>query len=307
MNNTPLVSIAMCTYNGDRYLQQQINSLVDQTYPNIELVIVDDGSTDNTLRLLESYKATDTRITIHQNPQNLGYVKNFEKAISLCKGDYIALTDQDDIWELNKIEALVNNIGDAVLIYHDSILIDNNGEKIRLMSDLFNMYTGNSPLPFLFFNCISGHSMMFTKQLVSVLGAFDNRFYHDWWIAFVAANTGTVKYLDQALVKYRQHQDANTDILRSRKKSGTKKPKYSELNLPWLKNCERLDGRCQHFIEQLIHDHIHPNALNRLHLFKLLLSNFNLLFYTKKRSTLNKLNVVRKMAFYRRKVYYTLK
>ena len=102
--NIPLVSIALCIYNGERFLKEQLETLVNQTYKNIEIVAVDDCSTDSSVLILETYKAKYPFINIHRNARNLGYVKNFEKAISLCKGDFIALSDQDDIWDPDKIK-----------------------------------------------------------------------------------------------------------------------------------------------------------------------------------------------------------
>src|ERR1700753_2011765 len=101
--DNPLVSIALCTYNGAVYLKEQLDSLIAQTYPNIEIVVVDDRSADDTWQLLTGYANTYPQFKIHQNAQNLGFVKNFEHAASLCSGELIALCDQDDIWHPEKI------------------------------------------------------------------------------------------------------------------------------------------------------------------------------------------------------------
>jgi len=122
MSVEPLVSIALCTYNGDTYISSQLDTIINQTYGNIEIIVVDDGSTDNTLPILKHYEETG-KIKLYRNNTNLGFIKNFEKAISLCTGDYIALSDQDDLWELNKIELLVNTIGENMLIFSDSEFI----------------------------------------------------------------------------------------------------------------------------------------------------------------------------------------
>ena len=125
-----LVSIAMCTYNGEKYIEEQIESILNQSYKNLEIIICDDNSTDNTTKLIESYIKVDSRIKIFRNKQNLGFIKNFEKAISLCNGEYIALSDQDDIWKLNKIELYLKKIKDNILIYSDLDMIDENGNLI---------------------------------------------------------------------------------------------------------------------------------------------------------------------------------
>src|SRR5437868_14993155 len=100
----PLVSIALCTYNGQDFLRKQLNSLLDQSYKNLQIVVCDDASTDATIDLINTYK--DDRLVRHFNRTNIGYVKNFEQAISLCTGEFIALCDQDDMWRPDKIELL---------------------------------------------------------------------------------------------------------------------------------------------------------------------------------------------------------
>src|SRR5574344_1640995 len=118
-----LISIAMCSYNGERFIKEQIDSIIAQTYKNFELIIVDDGSKDNTIEIIKYYQSKDSRIKLFQNEKNLGFVKNFEKAITLCSGDFIALADQDDVWKKNKIEVFLNNIDKNMLIYSDAILM----------------------------------------------------------------------------------------------------------------------------------------------------------------------------------------
>src|ERR1700742_869803 len=107
MSTSPLVSIALCTYNGERFLSKQLDSLLSQTYINIEIIIVDDGSHDNTWNILIDYAQKNKRLQISQNARNLGHTCNFERAIKLCNGDYIAIADQDDIWESDKIKTMI--------------------------------------------------------------------------------------------------------------------------------------------------------------------------------------------------------
>jgi len=100
------VSVVVCTFNGERFLHQQLESLVHQTYPNLEIIISDDKSTDSTVIIAESFQKRDPRIRIQVNKNNLGYNKNFEQAFELATGDFIAVCDQDDVWKTNKIEAI---------------------------------------------------------------------------------------------------------------------------------------------------------------------------------------------------------
>jgi glycosyltransferase involved in cell wall biosynthesis len=107
-----MISIAMCTYNGERFIKEQLDSILNQTYKNFELIITDDDSSDKTITIIKEYIKQDKRIKLYQNNSNLGFIKNFEKAISLCSGDYIVLADQDDIWKVNKLEIFLEQIKD---------------------------------------------------------------------------------------------------------------------------------------------------------------------------------------------------
>jgi glycosyltransferase involved in cell wall biosynthesis len=297
MKNTPLVSIALCVYNGEKFLEEQLHTLLYQTYSNIEIVISDDGSTDGSLNIIKKY-LSDQRVKLFKNEHNLGYVKNFEKVIQHCKGDYIALSDQDDIWDLTKIETLLGQIGNATLIYHDSTLIDTGKKELGKISGLLRMYQGDNPFPLLFYNCVSGHSCMFKKTLVPHLGAFNSNFYHDWWIAFVAGNMGKIKYIDQALVKYRQHHQSSTDIMNRKRKSNKPGPKYEEINVSWLKNCLRFNGRYQKMISRIVYLLENKSFINSLWLFWILAPRWDELHFLKRRNSLSNLNYLRKMVFY---------
>ncbi|QQL49414.1 glycosyltransferase family 2 protein [Mucilaginibacter ginkgonis] len=292
----------MSTYNGARFLREQIDSVLGQTYRYIELVITDDGSTDGTIDIINDYVKGDTRVKLYQNPQNLGFVRNFEKAIYLCTGDYIALCDQDDIWEPDKLQQLVNNIGDNILIYHDSQLFNEEGLMVKV-SDVFNMYEGDSPLALLFYNCLSGHAFMFDKKLATYLkqnGPFDPAFYHDWWIAFVAASYGSIKYLDKVLVQYRQHMNSKTDLIRIRgEMDNSGHPRYFHKSLPWLKKCYTVKGKYQQFIGKLIYLLEHKTWLNSFILLYHLLSKVSTTNYIDQKSAISKLNFLRKASFYK--------
>ena len=240
----PLVSIAVCVYNGERFLNEQLTSLVLQTYPNIEIIAVDDCSKDSSVQILKEYAHKYPFFRFIENEENLGYVKNFEKAISLCRGELIALSDQDDIWNLNKIQLMVEAIGDSQLIYHDSTLIDEKGKPTgKNMSDIVNLYKGDNPKTFLFFNCVSGHSCMVRKDLLPWALPFHKDYFHDQWLAYVAANVGKIEVIHESLVQYRQHGASSTDILNKRKKINKKYHENRDIlkmkkELKWLKHCE---------------------------------------------------------------------
>src|SRR3569833_676088 len=142
--DTPLVSIALCTYNGQEFLSPQLDSLLSQDYYNIEIVVIDDCSTDNTWHILQQYANEDKRVKLHRNERNIGNIHNFERAIKLCKDELIALADQDDIWESVKIKTLAEAIGDNILVYHNSDFIDEKDRRIGdvTMASRFRMYDG---------------------------------------------------------------------------------------------------------------------------------------------------------------------
>ena len=218
MAEQPLVSIALCTYNGAKYLARQLDTLVDQTYKNIEIVVSDDCSKDDTYVILTEYAKKYSNIHLHRNEVNLGFVNNFKQILQYCKGDLIAFCDQDDLWHLEKIELQVNSIGDNMFIYHDSEFIDEDDQPMnRKISDVLNLYRGNSPEPFLFFNCVSGHAMLIKKELLNHVSSFEG-YFHDWWLAYVATNIGTIDFIPQCLVQYRQHDKSDTNILRRERK-----------------------------------------------------------------------------------------
>lgn len=290
MNTSPLVSIALCTYNGSKYLPLQLDSILNQSYHNTEIVIVDDSSTDSTYEILTSYQLQyPSKIRLYRNEKNLGFVKNFEKAISLCQGTMIALSDQDDLWDYDKIAILLENIKDNMLIYHDSLMINESGASLdHTISGLKNMYSGASPLPFLFNNCVSGHSILMKRELVKDILPFPKEIFYDWWIAFKATQAGSISYVDRPLVHYRQHEGTITSPTLTAKSedhivstnlsilkvlASTENLKYADL----ISRIEELVGMKN---EQLFH----------FRLFEILFKHQDELFFISKKSKASKLN-----------------
>lgn len=206
-----LISVVMATYNGEKFLKEQLESLLNQTYKNLEIIICDDCSNDKTIEIIEIYQKKDTRIKLYQNKENLGVLKNFEKAIFLSQGDYIAISDQDDIWKLDKIEILINSIGDSLLIYHDDYLMDKNGKIIShsfFNSNEIKIDIHHNIKSILLDNWILGHACMFSAELKKYILPIDIRVEHyDMWIAIVAIQFGTIRFMDKSLVYWRQHGD----------------------------------------------------------------------------------------------------
>lgn len=224
MNKEPLVSIAMCSYNGEIFIKEQLNSILDQTYKNIELIIVDDCSKDETIKIIEEYLKKDNRIKLYKNEINLGFVKNFEKAISLCTGDYIALADQDDIWKKNKLEVFVSEIKDNMLIYSDAILIDKESKETgkQLIRPEGNLVSGKCNKAFIYYNCVSGNTLMFKKELVKhILPIPEKITFHDIWIAFIASTIGEITFTKESYTYYRRYSEQVTRNVQKNYKSIT--------------------------------------------------------------------------------------
>ncbi|MDB5154492.1 MAG: glycosyl transferase family 2 [Mucilaginibacter sp.] len=304
----PLVSIALCTYNGEKFLIKQLDSLLSQEYANIEIIAVDDCSSDKTWNILRDYARKDKRLRIYQNGQNIGYSRNFERAVKLCSGDYIALADQDDIWEKSKIKVMIGSVEDHVMVYHNSDFIDEHDKRIgnSTMASKHRMYDGESCLPIILANCIHGHAILFDSTIRKFLFPFRGKFSHDWAICYVAFNIGSVKYIDKVLAHYRQHPNSITDFLGRRERvAALKKTRNLErlpVNTDWLNYCLKfkykrepalVNEACTLFSDL-------TKGKNKLMCFIFMMKYFDLLFYTmghKKRGFFSKINFVRKLCF----------
>lgn len=203
----PLVSIAMGTCNGEKFLRQQLDSIYAQTYPSIEVVVSDDRSVDGTVRILEEYRRRHG-LAYSVNETRLGYPGNFARAASMCNGAYIAFSDQDDIFLPSKIETLVGEIGRYSLIYSDAALVD---EKGAVFAPSYMRYVNHPMLTGkrfreLVFSCfIRGFQVLFTRELLHAALPMPDRVTHDDWFTILAAKLGGIRYLDRPLVHYRQH------------------------------------------------------------------------------------------------------
>lgn len=209
-----LVSVVMATYNGERYLRQQLDSILEQSHQRFELIVVDDASTDGTLSILEKYAALDDRIQVFRAEKNLGLVANFQRGLMLVNGDYIALADQDDIFHKDKIGTML-----AVLKAHprcdlavsDLSLVDEEGNEMAVSMWRYQKLGPMQGKPFrrlLIDNFATGCAMMFRHRLLKIALPFPPEcLVHDWWLAVVAASAkgGGICLVKQPLTAYRQH------------------------------------------------------------------------------------------------------
>lgn len=246
--NKPLVSIALATYNGEKFIRQQMDSLLAQDYPNLEIVVSDDCSQDSTWEVLQNYALKDNRIKLLPREKNVGYVNNFIRVFMACKGELISPCDQDDIWYPNKISRLVAEMGDASLIYCDNRFIDesNNPLGIKFSDTVKCMISGNDCRNFLFYNSISGHAMLFRKNLLDMIDNLASVYYIDWLIAFCAAEYGYISYLDEVLVDWRQHSASATFYTRN----GEQKAKALIIDENVLSVFSSINSKHQQFIRK---------------------------------------------------------
>lgn len=206
------VSVVMCTYQGAAFVKAQVQSILAQTYPLHEIIVLDDASTDNTYGLLQELASLDTSIQLYRNDTNIGYNANFEKGIRMASGDYIAIADQDDIWEPEKISKMMQALQPGTaLIYCDSVrfstkLPDNPqpNKKNRRME-------GKDPELFAMFNTVSGHASIAKTSFVKSVLPFPEKVYYDWWLAIQATVSGGIQFLPFIGVYQRMH-DQNITI-----------------------------------------------------------------------------------------------
>ena len=203
-----LVSIALATYNGEQYLPELLDSLLAQTHSDLEICVSDDASTDSTPEILERYQKQDRRIRVVAQPVNLGYQKNFEAAIGMCQGEYIALCDQDDVWKTVKVERLLQAIGDNLLIASDADIVDENlNPSGQTLADVYRLRHNTWTFrELLIKNRYTGCTMMFRESLRSFALPFPRHLPHDWWLVLLAVDRDRFTFTNQNLTLYRQHQ-----------------------------------------------------------------------------------------------------
>lgn len=213
-----MISVAMATYNGEKFLREQLDSILNQTYKDIELIVCDDCSTDSTWSILQEYQQKDKRIRCYKNEKNLGFKKNFGKAISLCNGEFIALSDQDDIWIPEKLEESIKYINEYDMTCSNASLIDKNNlplnltmQKDILRFDFFPTNQDQLLCHLCHKNIVQGATILaktnFIKECLPIPDVFP---FHDHWFALFAATHNGIKYIDKPLLLYRKHTNQQT-------------------------------------------------------------------------------------------------
>jgi glycosyltransferase involved in cell wall biosynthesis len=193
------VSVVMCTYNGEKYLREQLDSIIQQTYPINELIVQDDCSTDNTVAIIEEYIQKYPFIKLFVNDHNIGFNQNFKRAAMRATGDYVALSDQDDVWFPEKIEKQVLTIGNHDICWSSYL----RGKDIESSQARHFKYSFER---LLFCSNIAGHTMLCQRHFIQNESHWLDNIWYDWSLSLHASlNNGTVK-VEDALNLHRLHE-----------------------------------------------------------------------------------------------------
>jgi Glycosyltransferases involved in cell wall biogenesis len=296
----PLISVVLCSYNGADFLKEQIDSLLNQSWKPLEIIISDDGSTDQTRDILLSYK-NHPNIQLFFQDKNLGPIKNVEFALGKTKGDFIAFSDQDDIWKPEKVESLFGSMNQSLLVYSDSELVNEKGEPLnKKLSDLRHMYSGSDSKGFVFSNVVWGHAMMIKRELLQYALPIPENIPHDIWFAYAATVHGGIFYLDKVLTEYRQHSKTHTITLATATPTRSRKKRYQdfEKQLHWIQVMK--DHAAKN--ELIFYDELYQlyekkqNGKYNLKLFSFLLKHHKELFRFKRKSFTSNLIEITKLS-----------
>lgn len=240
ISNCKKVSVVMCTYNGRKYIREQLDSIINQTYPIFELLIQDDNSQDDTFFILREYEKKVPYIHVIRNECNLGIARNFKSIFYRAQGEYVVIADQDDIWVENKIASLLEAIEDNYLVLSASYLLYGKYDE-SVKRDI----TSQSP-NFLFQeqryvalqSTLSGHDMLFKKELLSYIPeVYWQSYWYDFCLAVVAIGMNKIIYVDRYLTLWRRHDHAYSYA----KKSHNKYILFLQLFVPFVNKACRND------------------------------------------------------------------
>lgn len=291
------VSVAMASYNGEKYIREQIESIFAQTHRHIELIITDDASTDDTVAVIKEMQLKYPLIRLFPQLENKGVNKTFEHSIVNCSGEFIAIADQDDIWEKDKIEVLLDNIGNADAIFADALLVDAEGRSMQKnFHELMNLQSYHSGAPFLMGNCVPGHGVLMKRDFAKRILPFPDTMMFDRWISFCAAAGNGINYIEKSLVKYRQHDSNVVGMGKSKEQRPSKEIRFNR-KLAELKSMEAAPIKDEG-TKKILHEML--SLFHRKFSFRrsaFFFRHFNEILVIKRKSTLKKIMYCIKMAF----------
>lgn len=214
-----MISVALCTYNGERYIREQLESILNQTMKVDEIVVCDDGSEDHTVEIIEELRCkTNVPILLSQNTVNIGFRENFIKALYKCEGDLVFLSDQDDIWLPNKVETIVSwfeGNSDRSVVFTDATLINECGDRVT--GTIWERYGFDKKKRKYFdhgfgldiwawCNRATGATMAIKKNILNVIDwNIGDGVFHDKTIALQALLSKELGYIEKPLLYYRIH------------------------------------------------------------------------------------------------------
>ena len=203
-----MISVCMATYNGEKYLKDQLDSILKQIQSSDEVIISDDGSNDSTRYIIEKFQKKYKNIYLVDGPKR-GVQKNFENALKHARGDILFLSDQDDIWMDGKVERVLKEFENSktLCVVHDAEIVDGNMNKVK--DSFFELKNGKPGLLHnLYRNAFIGCCMAFRKCVFEKSYPFpDHIEMHDWWIGLVAECMGNTVFIYEPYLKYRRHGD----------------------------------------------------------------------------------------------------
>lgn len=242
LKRKPLVSIVMATFNGEKYIKQQLLSLKKLTYPNVEIIISDDGSTDHTVKIIKEFeKRMNFKFVVNNGKHGLN--SNFANAIAHAKGEFIALCDQDDIWRKNKIEILLNGIDDFDVVHAGVKVIDSKGKRhpFEYMHDAYEVDRSKQYrfVDFVHEGPMLGCTSLIRSSLIKqALPIPEGIIYHDSWIAQLAIKRGNgLCFIDKEVIKYRQHTTNTAKSTFERDDWNLKQVAYDRCRLELFADC----------------------------------------------------------------------
>ena len=216
------VEILLSTYNGEKYLAEQLDSILAQTYGNFKITIRDDHSTDSTLSIIQSYiDKYPAKISLYKDPiwkvKNMGSTFSFGRLMQQATGQYLMLCDQDDVWMEDKITITLTrfksieaeNPNTPILVFSDMVEVDENLKTVNtsfIQNQKLLPQVKDEAIKVLAMNVVAGCTTMFNKQCVDIVLPFPSKkVIHDHWMAINIAQYGIVEYINRATLYYRQH------------------------------------------------------------------------------------------------------
>ncbi len=204
-------SVCLAAYNGEKYIQRQVKSIIDQLGPEDELIISDDSSTDGTLAVINAFD--DNRIKVFQNEKEKGPTGNFSTALAHASSDYIFLADQDDLWLPGRVKKHLELLQNHELVISDAVVVNEHG-RVLFESFFKARNSGKGFFKNLKRNSYIGCCMSFRRSLLTRAFPFPKGLYmHDWWLGLVAELKGNVYFCNDIFLQYIRHADNVTQTL----------------------------------------------------------------------------------------------